>query len=99
MLGCADVDLRDFKARIEANRAKANHVGVEFVLTDLSAALTLLERVQSSRDGDVGRTLQSVRRALAVVDDLLTRLTPEPNEAQVIAQLRAQVESRLAAFA
>ena len=74
----------------------ANTVGGEFCLTDLDAAMTMLDRAEITRDGATRqRNILNAREAFDVVSRLVERLTLEPAQDQEIHDRLKTLAARL----
>lgn len=75
---------------------EANKVGGEFCLTDLDAAMTMLDRAETTRDDATRqRNLLNAREAFEVVSRLAGRLTLEAEVEQTIRERLRTLSERL----
>ena len=64
---------------------EANKVGGDFCLTDLDAAMTMLDRAETTRDDAARvRNLHNAHEAFDVVSRLVNRLSLDPDQEQTI---------------
>lgn len=75
---------------------EANKVGGEFCLTDLDAAMTMLDRAETTRESATReRNILNAREAFDVVSRLVDRLTLEPEQEETIRERLKTLADRL----
>ena len=96
--GSARTALRTIQLLEQLDRSvhEANKVGGEFCLTDLDAAMTMLDRAETTRDDSARvRNLHNAHEAFDVVSRLVERLTLEPGQEQAIRERLEILAQRL----
>jgi hypothetical protein len=82
----------------ELSFAETNRAGVEFVLTDLDAALTFMDiAARSGIEETVQRNHKNARHAYDIVLRLLQHLTPDADQRSAIDAKIAALKARLQA--
>ena len=98
--GTAPITLKTMELLVQLDRSvhEANKVGGEFCLTDLDAAMTMLDRAEMTREPATReRNLHNAREAFDVVSRLAQRLALEPETAALIQERLKVVSERLRA--
>lgn len=76
--------------------SEANHIGVELMMTDAKTALTLLDMADTTTNPeDRERRLAEAHRAYLAIHRFLNRLSPTPEQQQVLAERLSSLETRL----